>query len=138
MKKLLTRLLLFTSLSILLLSGYTQSYADRDGETVGQSSINIKDQTYADFGGLTIHQSLTFKSVTSTSGKEKEHFKIDPAEVEEDEFNTFVKYLTGIGYFTLFESVKPSDDFQQNLYWNKYSRIFLIFEKLIILQVFRI
>jgi len=139
MKKLLTRLLLlFTALSILLLSGYTQSYADRYGETSASSSINIKDQVYADFGGLKISQSFTFKAISSTSGKEKVHFKIDPAEVEEDELNSYSKYLTGSRYFTFINNIEAPGDYFRHLLGNRYSTLFPTHEKHIVLQVFRI
>ncbi|MFZ1806057.1 MAG: hypothetical protein WAU36_02490 [Cyclobacteriaceae bacterium] len=139
MKKLLTRLLLhITVLSILLLSGYSQSYTNGFDQAIAHSTINIKDQTYTVFGDLKISQRLTFKSINSTSGKEKEHFKIDPAEIEEDELNSFSKYLTGSRHFTPIENNHPFGDLLKNASGNKYSTLFPSSEKYIAFQVFRI
>lgn len=139
MKKLITRLLfLFASLSTLILSVSEQSYADKCQEVLDHPSINIKDQSFADFGQLKLSQTQLFKSIRSTSDKDQKHHKIDPAEVEEDELNTFSKYLTGNRYFTTLINTHASGDLLNSLTGNKYSTLFYCCDKYLAFQVFRI
>jgi hypothetical protein len=140
MKKLFTRLLLLiTALSILLLSGYSEPYANQ--EVAAQSSTFQEQLTGA--GAVSISQSAVVKTVASTAGKESGHFKIDPAEVEEDELDTFSKFLPGSSFFTPVLNLVASGIFLQNstrkyLLAGKYTPLISSYDKYLVFQVFRI
>ena len=141
MKKLLTRLLLLiTALSILLLSGYSEPYANQE---VAAQSSPVQEQLLTGTNAVSISQSAAVKTVASTSGKESGHFKIDPAEVEEDELNTFSKFLPGSSFFTPVLNLVASGIFLQNstrkyLLASKYTPLISHYDKYLVLQVFRI
>lgn len=112
----MSRLLLFLiALSILLLNGYGNPLFQRNHNSKGFAIAKIKHEpTSADLEKVKVGQSQTFTTFTSAVDKEKRAFKLDPAELEEEELNSFKKYLARFTYISSIFSVHLQGCYSQH------------------------